>query len=353
MNHSDGYQGDDQEGDGVSRRLTDEQIEQLLAGQTPAGASSLAGVAEFFDQLATSAVLEIPEALAAEHISKAMAEARSAPNSDVAEAPSTRPLGRLRRRIALSGIFSSLAAKLILGSAVALASTAGAAAAGILPDPIQSVAADAASILGIDLPDPGDDAVDDAPTVTPPDNDTSGDSQAEPSTLPLDDSADPTEESDETESDDEASEPGHEDTELNGPLAVLVGTHDWIGTACDGTTLSVTYDISEDGSIVISGTTSGAEISGTSHGYKITFTDTEVEIRLDLDGEDSKLRVRVDRSCPDDDDDDNNADGGDDNSGHDDEDDESGHDADDESDHDDDESDHDDDESDHDADDDE
>jgi len=336
MNHSGGYQGDDQEGDGVSRRLTDEQIEQLLAGQTPAGASSLAGVAEFFDQLATSAVLEIPEALAAEHISKAMTEARSAPNSEVAEVPSTRPLGRLRRRIALSGMFSSL--KLILGSAVALASTAGAAAAGILPDPIQSVAADAASILGIDLPDPGDDAVDDAPTVTPPDNDTSGDSQAEPSTLPLDDSPDPTEESDETESDDEASEPGHEDTELNGPLAVLVGTHDWIGTACDGTTLSVTYDISEDGSIVISGTTSGAEISGTSHGYKITFADTEVEIRLDLDGEDSKLRVRVDRSCPDDDDDnadddnsghddtddDTDDDDGDDNSGHDDDDDDDG-----------------------------
>ncbi len=304
MKHSGGYQGDDQEGDGVSRRLTDEQIEQLLAGQTPAGASSLAGLAEFFDQLATSAGLEIPEALAAEHISKAMTEARSAPNSDVAEAPSTRPLRRLRRRVALSGMFSSLAAKLILGSAVALASTAGAAAAGILPDPIQSVAADAASILGIDLPDPGDDIVDEAPTITLPDNDTSGDSQAEPSTLPLDDSADPTEESDGTESDDDASEPGQEDTELNGPLAVLVGTHDWIGTACDGTTLSVTYDISEDGSIVISGTTSGAEISGTSHGYKITFADTEVEIRLDLDGEDSKLRVRVDRSCPDDDDDD-------------------------------------------------
>jgi len=141
MNHSGGYQGDDQEGDGVSRRLTDEQIEQLLAGQTPAGASSLAGVADFLDQLAASAALEIPEALAAEHISKAMTEARSAPNSEVAEVPSTRPLGRLRRRIALSGMFSSLAAKLILGSAVALASTAGAAAAGILPDPIQSVAA--------------------------------------------------------------------------------------------------------------------------------------------------------------------------------------------------------------------
>jgi len=156
-------------------------------------------------------------------------------------------------------------------------------------------------------------------------------SQAEPSTLPLDDSPDPTEESDETESDDEASEPGHEDTELNGPLAVLVGTHDWIGTACDGTTLSVTYDISEDGSIVISGTTSGAEISGTSHGYKITFADTEVEIRLDLDGEDSKLRVRVDRSCPDDDDD--NAD--DDNSGHDDTDDDTDDDADDDTDDDD------------------
>ena len=54
-----------------------------------------------------------------------------------------------------------LTAKILFGTAVALAATGGAAATGILPDPIQSVLADGASHFGIEPPSASGDHHDD------------------------------------------------------------------------------------------------------------------------------------------------------------------------------------------------
>jgi len=298
----DGYPVDDENGEGVPRRLTDEQIEQLLAGRTPEGLSSLGNVADVVAQLASASASEIPDQLASDHITRAAAVAGSAPDAiPAAAAASPNRSRRLLRRFALSGLFSSLAAKMVLGTAVALAATAGAAAAGILPDPIQSVAADAAEIIGIDIPDPDDNTL----GTLPPDSDVGegGPQSDEPTSTSdgADGSSDPSDEPAKSDSDDDNAS-DDEDIEQVAPLVALVGTHDWVGTACDGTSLTVTYDIAEDGSVLASNTSPDAQISETSHGFRVTFSATVVDVELQESGGDWRLRIRADESCEDDDD---------------------------------------------------
>ena len=54
---------------------------------------------------------------------------------------------------------SSITAKVLLGTVAAMAATGGAAAANVLPDPVQAVVSDAAAVVGINLPSPDDDLV--------------------------------------------------------------------------------------------------------------------------------------------------------------------------------------------------
>ncbi|MFH2071650.1 MAG: hypothetical protein ABIJ75_02240, partial [Actinomycetota bacterium] len=76
-------------------------------------------------------------AVASAHIAAAVgaAQVEASPGHHPARAASPRPL--LRRRTVFTGLFTTIIAKVIAGTMAIAAATAGAAAAGVLPDPVQ------------------------------------------------------------------------------------------------------------------------------------------------------------------------------------------------------------------------
>ena len=94
----------------------------------------------------------VPPALARTHI--AMAATATSP-AVPAVAPSTPlvPLPvRRRRRFALAAVTSTFVGQLLLGTAAVAAVGAGAAAAGVLPPPLQSAVSEVAGTVGLELP---------------------------------------------------------------------------------------------------------------------------------------------------------------------------------------------------------
>ena len=93
------------------------------------------------------------------HISAAAETARHTPVPDLPQGEATGSSLRVttRRRLVLGGIMSSITAKVLLGTVAAMAATGGAAAANVLPNPVQAVVSDAAAVVGINLPSPDDD----------------------------------------------------------------------------------------------------------------------------------------------------------------------------------------------------
>ena len=147
MSGSDGYGSD--EGVFVARKLSFEEAEGLLEGRLPDDRPDLARLAEAIAGLRSACVIEPPVDVRDRHVDAAVAAALEASPVGPVEAP-VAAHGRPRLRLAVP----SFAAKIVLSATVTLALGVGAAAAGILPDPIQTVAANVATLVGVDLPRP-------------------------------------------------------------------------------------------------------------------------------------------------------------------------------------------------------
>lgn len=151
----------------------------------------VAGLSWHFEEaVRNSAPTDIPPSVAMAHIGAAAKASRGAPFSNPAQpeaAVSSLRAAVRRRRFALGGLMSSVTAKVLLGTMTALAATGGAAAANVLPDPVQAVVADLAGVVGIDLPSPDDDRP--AAVVTDDDDPLDETGEKPPAEDPVDDDA--------------------------------------------------------------------------------------------------------------------------------------------------------------------
>ena len=127
------------------------------------GSGPQSGLSWHFEEaVRISAPTDIAPSVASRHIAAAAHAARLIPvpgPTRVEATGSSRRVTATRRRLVLGGLMSSITAKVLLGTVAALAATGGAAAANVLPDPVQAVVSDAAAAFGINLPSPDDDLV--------------------------------------------------------------------------------------------------------------------------------------------------------------------------------------------------
>ena len=128
-------------------RLSEREIDSVLAGNDPSGDGELQAVAAFFRD--ARAVLEETSTPAAEtaHLTAIFAAARE--SAAVSVPALSRPAAARRGKR-----FSPLAARVSIAAAVvaALAALGGAASAGLLPAPVQRTVSDIARHVGISLP---------------------------------------------------------------------------------------------------------------------------------------------------------------------------------------------------------
>jgi len=220
---SDGYEGVEREF--VSRRLTDQDVEALLAGDIGQERPDLAALDEALTDWRGSVLqpVAIDPAIAARHIAAAAAMAGSAAAGDIA--PEAAGPARSRVRTIVKGALSGLTAKILLGTAVALAATGGAAAAGILPAPVQDAVSRGAGAIGIDLPTSHHE--DESTTTTIPDPDAG---TTIPGVLGVTTTT-------------TTPSPDDGDTTF-GPIT---GAFSWTGTACDGSEATIAYSVGPDG----------------------------------------------------------------------------------------------------------
>lgn len=113
---------------GLSKR----DIEALLGGRGPDGLEQLAGLIERVRQEASAPV---DPAVASRHIAAAAIAARQTPVPTPAPVSTARRTWR--RRTVFAGVLSTIFGKLFMGAVALAAVTAGAGAAGVLPDPVQ------------------------------------------------------------------------------------------------------------------------------------------------------------------------------------------------------------------------
>lgn len=70
---------------------------------------------------------------------------------------------------------------------------------------------------------------------------------------------------------------------LEASLAELVGSRTWSGHLCDGTPVSVGYEVTADGRVVFTGAAGApATTTETKHGFIVRFTDTKVKVSVKL-----------------------------------------------------------------------
>ena len=164
--------GDD--GFEMSRRqlLDDDAVEAVLAG-VPAG-DDLAGLTAFVDDVRTASTgpVPVPSAAFAEVLARGFSTdqgdlpATAASNAN-GSAPQTAGLPKWRRAMVKTSKFVaglSLAAKVALGAGFAVAATATAGVAGVLPGPVQHAVADAVgSVSPFELPGSGNSSTADGP----------------------------------------------------------------------------------------------------------------------------------------------------------------------------------------------
>ena len=133
-------------------KLSDEEIEQALAGDYAGDDASLADLAAFSLAAKTIFAAAPDDATRAAHVN-AIAEA--AADLDVAPAHASKPAASspIRRlKLVLTSLFASLIAKVALVGVALAATTGGLAAAGSLPEPAQEALARAAEKVGFELP---------------------------------------------------------------------------------------------------------------------------------------------------------------------------------------------------------
>ena len=287
------YQGDGDERELVFNRLGHDDAERVLEGRVP-DEGVLAVLAAIVADIRESSIESIPPRVAQAQVAAAAAAAR------VAEAVPATP-GRER-----AGFLRSATARALIGTAAGLALILGAGAAGLLPDPIQSVVANAAEVVGISLPRP-------QPTLPGPETATTTTAAAvtttSPAATPVTDPEPTTTIPDDDDADDDA-----DDGNGGGPLAGLVGTHDWGATGCGGETLEVRYRVTAAGTLeLVSVSEPDAEVDAAANRILVEFSSGD-SVRIDLDrhGDDWEIDERHDTDCDDSDDDDSDDDDSDD-----------------------------------------
>ena len=112
--------------------LNDRDVEALLGGRAPEGLEPLAALVE---RLRREACLPADPAVARQHMAAAAAASREAPVPMMVPGSPTRRLWR--RRTVFAGLLSTIIGKIFVGAVALAAATAGAGAAGVLPDPVE------------------------------------------------------------------------------------------------------------------------------------------------------------------------------------------------------------------------
>jgi hypothetical protein len=144
-------------------RLTDRELDLLLAGKAPSDYGSLDDVAAFVGEVATVLQETPDEATAARHLAAISAVAReefSQPTVSPSRADRKAHCFRTRSKPVFRNPLSGLAGKMALIAVVVLAAFGGTAYAGGLPDPLQGAVADMADSLGVSLPGADNDSDD-------------------------------------------------------------------------------------------------------------------------------------------------------------------------------------------------
>ena len=257
----------DVEGDDVGKKISQHDIEAVLSGGVPTDPSldALAALIRSSDFAET-----VPEHVASRHVAAAASMAAGAHHGVGATAP-----GGRRRRLLFRGALSGLTAKILFGTAVALAATGGAAVTGILPDPIQSVLADGASHLGIELRNPQRSTTTTTTSTTTAVTTTTA-TVITVTTTTID--------------------PGE------GGLGVLAGSYTWESTACVGDPISVVYTVAENGTLALDEITGDLEaVAEDTDRIEVRFADG-VRIRIEISGSGEDARIDEDerRDCSDD-----------------------------------------------------
>jgi hypothetical protein len=81
---------------------------------------------------------------------------------------------------------------------------------------------------------------------------------------------------------------------LEGNLADLVGNRTWSGHLCDGTPVSVAYEVTSDGRVVFTSATGApATTKAKGNGFEVRFTDTKVKVAVKLQERDGMWRLSV------------------------------------------------------------
>jgi hypothetical protein len=152
-------------------RLSDQELDRLLAGKEPPEGGDFEELAAFVCD-AAAVLPETPdEATAARHLAAIVAAAQlQLEHESSAPRPSVNPSGlnrkalyfRGRRKLMSNNPFSSLAGKIALVAVIVLAAFGGTAYAGVLPDPVQGAVADVADTVGVSLPGAENDSDDGA-----------------------------------------------------------------------------------------------------------------------------------------------------------------------------------------------
>jgi hypothetical protein len=168
---------------GYLSRLSDQELDRLLAGKEPPEGEDFGELAAFVSD-AAAVLHETPdEATAARHLAAIVAAAQlQLEHESSAPRPSVNPSGlnrkalyfRGRRKLMSSSPPSSFAGKIALVAVIVLAAFGGSAYAGVLPDPVQGAVADVADTVGVSLPGAENDSDDGA--VEDVDNGAVGDS---------------------------------------------------------------------------------------------------------------------------------------------------------------------------------
>jgi hypothetical protein len=156
---------------GYLSRLSDQELDRLLAGKEPPEGEDFGELAAFVSD-AAAVLHETPdEATAARHLAAIVAAAQlQLEHESSAPRPSVNPSGlnrkalyfRGRRKLMSSSPPSSFAGKIALVAVIVLAAFGGSAYAGVLPDPVQGAVADVADTVGVSLPGAENDSDDGA-----------------------------------------------------------------------------------------------------------------------------------------------------------------------------------------------
>jgi hypothetical protein len=171
-------------------RMSDRDLDRLLAGKAPEGDEELAELAAFLREVKAAHLKFPPESTEARQLAAIMEAAQllSDKGEPVARPASKAPgpefsgnpdlqasrLPSWRRNLMPTGLLSNVWSKAAVAAVAALLVCCGLAAAGALPDPLQTAAANAAGEVGVSLDNPGDtDEAGDVDAVD--DNDTQGD----------------------------------------------------------------------------------------------------------------------------------------------------------------------------------